>query len=677
MAQSIDLTRMEHTERRGGGASGAGRIPPHNLEAEESLLGAMMLSREALTAAVEAHLEPADFYKPAHGVIFAAGLALHTRGEPVDPVTIAEELRRAGQLDDLGGRATLLRIQAATPASANASRYAQIVAQLSMLRRLIETASDIQEMAFAADDDVDETLDRAESAIFEVAERRITDTLRQLFPALTETLDQLEALYDRDGEVVGTATGYHDLDAILLGLQPSTLTIVAARPGGGKSSFGLGIAQHVAVQAGKPVLFFSMEMGYLELTKRLLAAEARVPSRKLQTGKLSEHEWPRVHQAIGRLANAPFFIDDNPHCTVMDMRAKARRIKAQYGDLGAIVVDYLQLMTSHAKRVESRQVEVSEISRGLKILARELEAPVITLSQLNRQLEYRQDKRPMLADLRESGCLTADTCVTLADGTMPTLGELFANDARDVDVLTLDQHMRLVPGVLTHVFESGVKKVFELVLASGRTVTASANHPFLTFDGWVHLADLRPGARVASSRLGGPAVDPRADTIPCEVWDYIERKSLLVNGSLRAHDLIQRLGALGGGAHRVYEQGVTRSLIRRVADALPDEFLADLGVSDVLWDQIISIEPRGEAPVFDATVAATHNFIANGIVVHNSIEQDADVVLFIYRDEVYNPESDQRGLAEIIVAKHRNGPIGTTKLVFHADYTTFQNAARE
>jgi len=635
------------------------------------------LSREAITAAVEAKLEAGDFYKPAHGAIFEAAYGLHSRGEPVDPVTVAEELRRASKLDQLGGRQTLVRIQAATPASANAQHYAQIVAELAMLRRLIETAGGIQEMAYTAEDAVDETLDRAEAAIFEVSERRAAETLVPLYPALEQTMNQLEALYDRQGDIVGTATGYHDLDALLLGMQASTLTIVAARPGQGKTSLALGMAQHVALHGRKPVLFFSMEMGHLELTKRLLAAEARVPSRKLQTGKLSEHEWPRVNQAVGRLAEAPFFIDDNPHCTVMEMRAKARRIKAKYGDLGLIVVDYLQLMASPGRRSENRQVEVSELSRGLKILARELEAPVVTLSQLNRQLEYRQDKRPMLADLRESGCLVAGTEITLADGTTATLGALHGRDARDLEVLTLDEHLRLVPGVMTRVFRSGTKRVYELQLASGRQVTASANHPFLTLDGWVHLADLAVGMSVASSRLSGPEVDARRDAIPREVWDYIERKSLLVNGPLRAHDLVERLGEAAGGCHRVYEQGVSRSLMCRIAEALPDQFLADLGTSDVLWDEIVAIEPRGEEPVFDATVKGTHNFVAGDIVVHNSIEQDADVVLFIYRDEYYNPESDQRGLAEIIVAKHRNGPVGSTKLVFHADYTTFENAARE
>jgi replicative DNA helicase len=443
-------------------APATGRIPPHNLEAEESLLGSMMLSREAITEAIEAHIEGRDFYKPAHGDIYQACYDLHSRGEPVDPVSVAEELRRSSKLDALGGRATLLRIQASTPASANAAHYAQIVAELALLRRLISVAGDIAEMGYDATDDVDETLDRAESLVFEVAERRVTDSLVQLYPALEQTMDQLAHLYDRDSHLTGVPTGYHDLDDILLGLQPSSLNIVAARPGQGKTSLALGAALNVALSSRKPVLFFSMEMGHLELTKRLLASEAQIDSRKLATGRLNEAEWPRLNQAVGRLAEAPFFIDDNPHCTVMEMRAKARRTKARYGDLGLIVVDYLQLMSSPGKN-ENRQVEVSEISRGMKILARELETPVMCLSQLNRQLEYRQDKRPMLADLRESG----------------------------------------------------------------------------------------------------------------------------------------------------------------------------------------------------------------------SIEQDADVVMFIYRDEYYNPESDQRGMAEIIVAKHRNGPTGVTRLAFLDKYTKFHNLQRE
>jgi replicative DNA helicase len=391
----------------------AGRVPPNNLEAEESLLGAMMLSRDAITAAIEARVEAGDFYKPAHGHIFRSCRDLHERGEPVDPVTVAEALRREGLLEPIGGRSVLLRIQAQTPASANAAHYAQIVHDLSVLRRLIAVGNDIAEMGYDGTDDVDDTVDRAESLVFEVAEHRVGDSLTSLYPALEATMDRLEQLYDRDSDVTGVKTSYTELDALLLGLQPSNLIIVAARPGTGKTSFALGAALSVAVKERRPVLFFSLEMDRLDLVRRLLSAEALIDARNLQTGKLSEHEWPKLNQAVGRLAEAPFFIDDDPRCTVMEMRAKARRIKSQQGDLGLIVVDYLQLMQSHNRKIENRQVEVSEISRGLKILAREMQTPVMALAQLNRQVEYRNDKRPMLADLRESGSLEQDADVVM------------------------------------------------------------------------------------------------------------------------------------------------------------------------------------------------------------------------------------------------------------------------
>ncbi|MGH9032540.1 MAG: replicative DNA helicase [Acidimicrobiia bacterium] len=401
MVQSIEDVRRRS----------AGRVPPHNLEAEESLLGAMLLSRDAITAAVEARVDASDFYKPAHGHVYEAVMALYGQGEPVDPVTVAEELRRAELLDALGGKATLLRIQAGTPASANAAHYAGIVSELALLRRLIAVAGDIAEMGYEAPDDVTETLDRAESLVFEVAERRVAESLTGISDALQSTLDQLESMYGRDSDVTGVPTGYVEFDDLLLGLQPSNLVIVAARPGMGKTSFALGAAANVAMESRRPTLFFSMEMGNLELAKRLLAGEARVDARKLWNGNIPEGDWTRLSHAVGRLAEAPLFIDDNPHCTVMEMRAKARRIKARHGDLGMIVVDYIQLMSSGVRRAENRQVEVSELSRGLKILARELDCPVMALSQLNRQLEYRQDKRPMLADLRESGGLEQDADV--------------------------------------------------------------------------------------------------------------------------------------------------------------------------------------------------------------------------------------------------------------------------
>jgi replicative DNA helicase len=397
---------LEEVRRRS-----TGRVPPHNLEAEESLLGAMLLSRDAITAAVEARVDATDFYKPAHTHIFEAVMALYGQGEPVDVVSVAEELRKVQLLEPLGGRATLLRIQAGTPASANAGHYATIVSELALLRRLITVAGDIAEMGYDTPDDVTETLDRAESLVFEVAERRVSESLIGISDSLQATLDQLESMYGRDTDVTGVPTGYQELDDLLLGLQPSNLVIVAARPGAGKTSFALGAAANAALVSRRPTLFFSMEMGNLELTKRLLAGEARVEARKLWTGNIPEGDWTRLSHAVGRLAEAPLFIDDNAHCTIMEMRAKARRIRARYGDLGMIVVDYIQLMSSGVRNPENRQVEVSDLSRGLKILARELDCPVMALSQLNRQLEYRQDKRPMLADLRESGSLEQDADV--------------------------------------------------------------------------------------------------------------------------------------------------------------------------------------------------------------------------------------------------------------------------
>ena len=398
--------------KSGYGVAAPARIPPHNLEAEESLLGSMLLSRDAITAAVEARVDASDFYKPAYGHIFEAVWSLYEQGEPVDPVTVAEELRRAGLLEALGGQGHAHPDPGVDPASANAGHYAKIVSELALLRRLITVSGEIAESAYTQPDDVTETVDRAEAMVFEVAEKRISESLVRVFEAVTATVDQLEALYGESDTMTGVPTGYTELDNILLGLQPSNLIVAAARPGMGKTSFALGAAANVAMVSRRPVVFFSMEMGAVELTKRMLAAEARVDARKLQTGDLKDADWSRLNAAISHLGEAPLFIDDNPHCTVMEMRAKARRIKARHGDLALVVVDYLQLMSS-PRRSENRQVEVSELSRGLKILARELDCPVMALSQLNRQLEYRQDKRPMLADLRESGSIEQDADVVL------------------------------------------------------------------------------------------------------------------------------------------------------------------------------------------------------------------------------------------------------------------------
>jgi replicative DNA helicase len=388
-----------------------GRVPPHSLQAEESLLGAMLLSRDAIAAAVET-VRAEDFYKPAHAHIFDAITALYGVGEPVDPVTVGEELRRAGLLDAVGGTTGLLSIQTSTPATTSASRYARIVEENAMLRRLIGVAGEIAERAYELPDDVPKAIDEAEAKMYEVAQRRVADTLAPIGDLLTANLDHLERLYERGEAITGLATGYADLDTVLSGLQPSTLVVVGARPSVGKTSFALGMATHAAVVAARPVLLFSLEMGQLELSQRILCGVAEVDSSNVRTGRLSPQEWTKLTHAVGELTEAPVYIDDNPNVTIMEIRAKARRLKSRIGDLGMVVVDYVQLMTGRSN-AESRQVEVSEISRGLKILARELETPVVALAQLNRSLEARADKRPMLSDLRESGALEQDADVVV------------------------------------------------------------------------------------------------------------------------------------------------------------------------------------------------------------------------------------------------------------------------
>lgn len=391
----------------------ASRVPPHNLEAEESLLGAMMLSRDAIAAAVEAGVTSTTFYGPAHLHIHDAIRKLYSQGEPVDPVTVADELDRAGVvLHGDGNRQPLLRLQASTPASANAAHYATIVVELATLRALVAAGAAIVDIGF--DDGVESvraSVDRAEQLVYDVAERHTLMAAMDLDEVLQETLDDLE----QPSGIRGVRTGYLDVDRLIGGLKPGALYIVAARPGMGKTAYTLGAAVNVAKTTGRPAMFFSMEMGALELSTRLLAAETRIDLKKFDDRRLDEGDWQRVQEAIVRLAGVPLVLDDNPHCTIMEMRAKARRAKQKYGDLALIAVDYVQLMSAGEGRgrAENRQVEVAEISRGLKILARELECPVVACSQLNRQLEYRQEKRPMLADLRESGSQEQDADVVM------------------------------------------------------------------------------------------------------------------------------------------------------------------------------------------------------------------------------------------------------------------------
>jgi replicative DNA helicase len=599
------------------------------------------------------------------------------------------------------------------------------------------------------------------------------------------------------------------------------------------STLGLDIARSASIHHQMASVMFSLEMGRNEITMRLLSAEARIPLQNMRKGTMREEDWTRLAKTMGEVSEAPFFIDDSPNMSLMEIRAKCRRLKQKH-DLKLVVIDYLQLMTS-GKRVESRQQEVSEFSRALKLLAKEIQVPVIALSQLNRGAEQRTDKKPQMSDLRESGCLTADTRILRADtGVEVTMGELYASGETDVPVWSLDHSLRYIRRHLTHVFPTGRKPVFRVRLASGKEVRATANHPFLTYEGWVPIGDLEPGARVATprhlmapeasvttwdddqvtvlahvigdspsvagqpieawlqelglfgkrshekfvpaavfslpkrqishflrhlwatdgavtvnedgrgagiaytstsrrlvddvsrlllrfgiscriqavtrsgdrdgytldisgaedqqrflneingnrkrsettSRPGGILApvpsDPNVDTIPKEIWNRV--RAVLAEPKFTHRELAASTGTQISG-NSIAKSNPSRQRLGRVAELLEVADLEMHAVNDVLWDTVLSVEPDGAEDVFDATVIGTHNFVANGIAVHNSIEQDADIVILLHREDAYEKESPRAGEADFIVAKHRNGPTDTITVAFQGHYSRFVDMA--
>jgi replicative DNA helicase len=387
---------------------GDARVPPQNLEAEQSVLGSMMLSAEAIADVVEV-LRTDDFYRSANGRIYETMRALYARGEPVDIITVVEALERGGALEDVGGRLYLRDLVDQVPTPASAAHYARIVADASLRRRLISAAADVMDLAYLGRDDADRIADDAEQRIYDVARREDRDEIAALRELVDQAMLDLESIQNRESAYTGLPTGFRDLDNLTSGLQPGNLVIIAARPGIGKSSLATNIARNVAV-AGEPVALFSLEMARFEIGMRLLCAEARVPWDRIRAKRVGPDDWTRVVTAAETLHEAPLSIVDAGNVNIVDIRAKARRLKGSRKGLSLIIVDYLQLMTSPAaRRPDNRQQEVAEISRSLKLLAKELEIPVLALSQLNRNPEARADKRPMLSDLRESGSLEQDS----------------------------------------------------------------------------------------------------------------------------------------------------------------------------------------------------------------------------------------------------------------------------
>ncbi len=378
--------------------------PPQDLNAEQSVLGAMLLSKDAVADVIES-LQEGDFYKPAHATIYGAILDIFGKGEPADAITVANYLTKAGVLSNIGGAAYLHTLVASVPTAANASYYGRIVSERAILRRLVDAGTRIAQMGYSGDAEVDALVDRAQAEVYEVTTRRTSEDYAQLSDIMPGALEEIEAI-EKGGNAVGVPTGFKELDDLTHGLHPGQLIIVAARPAVGKSTLALDFARAASVKNGQTSVIFSLEMSRNEIVMRLLSAEASVGLGSMRGGTMGEAEWERMAKKMGQVNSAPLFIDDSPNMTMMEIRAKARRLKQRY-DLKLLVLDYMQLMSS-GRKVESRQVEVSEFSRSLKLLAKELQIPVVALSQLNRGPEQRQDKKPMLSDLRESGSLEQD-----------------------------------------------------------------------------------------------------------------------------------------------------------------------------------------------------------------------------------------------------------------------------
>jgi replicative DNA helicase len=768
------------------------RTPPQDLVAEQSVLGGMMLSKDAIADVVEV-LRGNDFYRPSHESIYEAILDLYGRGEPADAVTVADELTKRGEIAKMGGAAYLHQLIQSVPTAANAGFYAEIVAERAVLRRLVTAGTKIVQMGYAQDGEVEDVVNAAQAEIFKVAERRTTEDYVILKDVMESTVDEIEASGHKGEGMTGVPTGFYEFDELTNGLHPGQMIVIAARPAVGKSTFALDWARSAAITHNMATVVFSLEMGRNELAMRLLSAEATINLQDLRKGTVKDDQWSKIATTMGKMNDAPLFIDDSPNMSLMEIRAKCRRLKQQH-DLKLVILDYLQLMSS-GKRVESRQQEVSEFSRALKLLAKELQVPVVALSQLNRGSEQRTDKKPMVSDLRESGCLTADTRVLRSDtGAETTMGELFASGAKDVPVWSLGDNLRYVERHLTHVFPTGRKPVFKLTLASGRTIRATANHPFFTYEGWRPLGELASGDRLGIPRhVNGPSartdwddtqviqhanILARAEKESSERWPepldgHISNGLIFIPEAVFAlpkrqialflHKLWSGMGEVGAGdapvirfatrstqlaaglailllrfgiTTRVCETGGINSVAVEESDdqtrfqkailpgegrrwtagsarGLPavdsgpksmagpwvkvGEILASpttqaLGpvvavlesaeleveaVNDLFWDSIVAIDPDGEEEVFDATVIGNHNFIANGIAVHNSIEQDADMVILLHREDIYDKESARAGEADVIVAKHRNGPTKTIVVGFQGHYSRFANMAND
>ncbi len=593
----------------GGGGTDGLRLPPHSVEAEQSVLGGLMLDSAAWDQVADRVIAE-DFYRNDHRLIFEAVAGLIERNQPCDAVTLSGHLESQGVLDQVGGLSYLGSLARDTPTAANIRAYADIVRERSVLRQLITAGNEIVTAALRPEGrEAREIVDGAERAVFEIAERgsRGKVGFRTVKSILPDVVNRIDEMYHSDGKLTGISTGFTKIDEMTSGLNAGDLIIVAGRPSMGKTTLAVNIAENAALGSGKSAAIFSMEMSAESLTLRMISSLGRINQGHLRSGRLSEEDWPRIDSAMTQLGAAKIYVDETPALTPTEVRARARRLKRERG-LDLIVVDYLQLMQVSGTK-ENRATEISEISRSMKALAKELKIPIIALSQLNRGVEQRENKKPVMSDLRE--CVTGDTPVMLADGRRVPIRELVGQTPA-VWAMSADQ--KIIRAQSDLVWSKGVRRVFRMSLASGRSLRATANHRVFTGDGWKTVGEIDAGSRVAVARKF-PSVTG------CAVWSD----------------------------------------------------------SDLFWDRVVAVGLEGEEEVFDMTVPGPASWLADGIVSHNSgaLEQDADVILLIYREEFYDPNTTRKGIADIIIAKQRNGPTGDVQLTFMGQYTKFENYAPE
>ena len=479
-----------------------GKVQPQALPLEESVLGALMLDKNALPNILDI-IRPDSFYLDAHKMIYSAMMRLFQRSHPIDLYTVTEELRKTGELETIGGAYFLVELTNKVTSAANIEYHARIISQKHIQRELIRVSTQIIQDSYDETTDVFNLLDEAEKNLFSITEQNLSRGVENLGVLTTKALKQLEELKDKEDGLTGIPSGFTNLDRLTSGWQSSDLVIMAARPGMGKTALVLTMARNASMDFKKSVAIFSLEMSNLQLVQRLLSLEAEIPGNKLRNGKLEDYEWQQLHTAIEHLSEASIFIDDTPGINIFELRAKCRRLKMQH-DIQMVVIDYLQLMSGGSDNQRgNREQEVSAISRSLKGMAKELDVPVIALSQLSRAVEVRGgDKRPQLSDLRESGCLTGDTLIQdMQTGKRVPIKDLAERqDQAGFKVMATNDRLELGAYPMVRAFYSGEKRVYELTTRTGRKIKASANHPFLQLEGWKALEDLKKGDRIAVPR---------------------------------------------------------------------------------------------------------------------------------------------------------------------------------